>query len=435
MRASAAAAIALYGLTLFAQEPPVLLRDLRIYGGTDETAPPILQLPSEEAPLEAPGYPFVTLELDVESPLPPALLARLVHCRPDWQESQNVFLAFGLAGTTLFSWESAPAPSSFYTYRGRLRLPNAQLSVPYAGNWKVLLYDARAPTTPLAEARFFAVKPAAECRVTVYADLYTASPGVSPAAVTVEAWVRPLSARRTDRRLHTVVFYRNHRWCEPYVVTQDARIADTRQLYSTGYRSSISGMLPAGKLFRVEQLPAQNEYRVLDLSNPAQFPPGAAQPIRLPMADLRRRGNFWEFADDGALRSAHLPPHLQDYIPVEFILDPEGAPPSAQELFLVGSFNHWCPSAQWQLAWDEQEGVYRLRQLLRRGRHNYLYATGRLNADTRQVEALDFAEWEGNTTAARHTFFAFVYYLEPDFGGYDALIAVGAASIYGPLRR
>jgi hypothetical protein len=42
---------------------------------------------------------------------------------------------------------------------------------------------------------------------------------------------------------------------------------------------------------------------------------------------------------------------------------------------------------------------------------------------------------EGNTTAARHTFFAFVYYLEPDFGGYDALIAVGAASIYGPLRR
>jgi hypothetical protein len=120
---------------------------------------------------------------------------------------------------------------------------------------------------------------------------------------------------------------------------------------------------------------------------------------------------------------------------VEFILDPEGAPPSAQELFLVGSFNHWCPSAQWQLAWDEQEGVYRLRQLLRRGRHNYLYATGRLNADTRRVEALDFAEWEGNTTAARHTFFAFVYYLEPDFGGYDALIAVGAASIYGPLRR
>jgi hypothetical protein len=172
MRASAAAAIALYGLTLFAQEPPVLLRDLRIYGGTDETAPPILQLPSEEAPLEAPGYPFVTLELDVESPLPPALLARLVHCRPDWQESQNVFLAFGLAGTTLFSWESAPAPSSFYTYRGRLRLPNAQLSVPYAGNWKGAPLRRPSPNDPISGSSLLRCQARSGVRVTCTRTLY-----------------------------------------------------------------------------------------------------------------------------------------------------------------------------------------------------------------------------------------------------------------------
>ncbi len=410
-----------------------LLRDIRIYGGEDETAPPILLL-SEERPVSAPGFPFVTLEVDVDASVPPALIARLVHCRPDWSESHNVFLSFGASGTSLFSWELAPGTSRFYSYRGRLKIPNPQLHIEYAGNWKLVLFEAGSDS-PLGEARLFAVQPKAECFVAVYSDLYAAPPGISPAAVTVEALVRTVPELSADQRLHTVVFYRRHRWFEPYIVSQDQTLAARpHKLYRSPYRSSITGMLPGAKLFRLEAIPAQNEYRVLDVSNSAQFPPNASMPLRLPLADLRRNGNFWEWADDGAALTAHLPPFLQDYVPLEFVLDPEGAPPGEHEVFVVGSFNHWHATAEWRLSYDPEQRLYRLRQRVRRGRHNYLYATGRLNPDTGAVESLSFEEWEGNSTSNRISFWAFVYYRLPDFGGYDALIAVGAATLQGPLR-
>jgi|LJSS01.1.fsa_nt_gb hypothetical protein len=412
---------------------PWLLRSLRIYGGADETAPPILLL-AADGTASAPGYPFVTVEVDVDAAVPPPLVARFVHCRPNWQESNNVFLHFGATGTTLFSWEPAPANSRYYSYRGRLRIPNPQVAITYAGNWKVQLVDA-STSQLVAEARFFAVKPQALCRVVVYSDLYDAPPGISPAAVTLEAWVQMPDGSSIDQRLHTVVFYRNHRWCEPYIVSSELTFADFPEpLYRQPYRRSITGMLPGTKVFRAEQLPAQNEYRVLDLSNPAQFPPNPPAPLRLPLADLRRNGSFWEWADDGAAVTAHLAPYLQDYVPVEFVLDPEGAPPLSREVFVVGSFNNWCATPEWRMSYDPGEHLYRLRQLVRRGRHNYLYATGRVNADTGSVEELSFEEWEGNTTGTRTSFWAFVYYRAPDFGGYDALVAVGAATLQGPLH-
>jgi len=411
-----------------------LLRSIRMYGGEDETAPPVMLLSPDAQTAPSMGFPFVTLEVDVDASVPPALIARFVHCRPDWSESGNVFLSFGAAGTSLFSWEPAPSGSRFYSYRGRLRIPNPQVTIPYAGNWKLLLFE-RGSEQPVGEARFFAVQPQAVCRVSVYSDLYTAPPGISPAAVTVEAVVSVPPELSADQRLQTVVFYRRHRWFEPYIVSHDRTLtAGTQRLYRTPYRGSIAGMLPGAKLFRLERIPAQNEYRVLDLSNPTQFPPYTSSPLRFPLADLRRNGSFWDWADDGAAVTSHLAPYLQDYVPLEFVLDPEGAPPLPSEVFVVGSFNGWRASAEWRLSYDPEERLYRLRQLVRRGRHNYLYATGYLNADTGSVESLSFEEWEGNTTSTRISFWAFVYYRFPDFGGYDALIAVGAANLQGPLQ-
>jgi len=381
------------------------------------------------------GYPFVTLEVEVDASVPPALEARFIHCRPDWSESHNVFLTVGLTRTTLFSWEPATVNSRYYTYRGRLRIPNPQVTIAYAGNWKLQLYELANPEHLLAEARFFAVRPEGSCRVVVYSDLYASKPGISPAAVTVEAWVQLPPTLAIDERVQTVVFYRNHRWFEPYIVSHEPSLGvAAERLYRQPYGKSISGMLPGIKIFRAERLPAQNEYRVLDLSNPALFPPNAPSPIRFPLADLRRNGSFSEWADDGAARTAFLPPYLQDYVPVEFILDPEGAPPLAEDVFAVGSFNNWKASPEWRLTYDPEERLYRLRQLVRRGRHNYLYATGHLNADTGTMESLSFEEWEGNTTGSRISFWAFVYYRFPDQGGYDALITVGAATLQGPLQ-
>ena len=80
--------------------------------------------------------------------------------------------------------------------------------------------------------------------------------------------------------------------------------------------------------------------------------------------------------------------------------------------------------------YDESMNLYRLRQWFRRGRHNYLYATGRLNADTEQIMDLSFEEFEGNTASANNSFIAFAYYRELDYGGYDGIVAVGSSTMY-----
>ena len=43
---------------------------------------------------------------------------------------------------------------------------------------------------------------------------------------------------------------------------------------------------------------------------------------------------------------------------------------------------------------------------------------------------LSYDEYEGNTSAAAQTYLAFVYYHETEYGGYDAIVGVGAGNIY-----
>ena len=81
--------------------------------------------------------------------------------------------------------------------------------------------------------------------------------------------------------------------------------------------------------------------------------------------------------------------------------------------------------------YDAPNRLYRLRQWVRRGRHNYLYANGRLNADSYDATDISYEEFEGNTAAANNTFIAFAYYRELDYGGYDGIVAVGAGTMYG----
>jgi hypothetical protein len=108
---------------------------------------------------------------------------------------------------------------------------------------------------------------------------------------------------------------------------------------------------------------------------------------------------------------------------------------SKEDVFVIGSFNNWMPDPTLQMFYDKDLRLYRLFHWVRRARHGYLYATGRINSDTRQIEHISCDEYEGNTVSTSHTYIGFVYYRETEFGGYDALIGVGAGSIYGNIRR
>jgi hypothetical protein len=379
------------------------------------------------------GESFVTIELDVDADMPPTLFVKFVHCTIDWREDDNIFLSDIIANrTTNIDWTSSPTMSSYYSWRGRVSVPNDQVKFNFPGNWKAKFYEFYKDTTVFAECRIFVVNPKIGCDVAIYSDFYSPEYNVSNSSFSIEARTTP-DLELFDNRLETTVLYLNNRWSQPIYISENDDYLNYNKIYRYKYKVMTTGFASAGKIFRIDGLPAENKYRFLNLSNLVEFPMIKA-PSRLPFSDERRDGNFSDEDDDGAMITSYISSSSDDYVNLEFVLDPEGRI-TGNDLFVVGSFNNWTPSPEWQMYYDEEMREYRVRHWVRRARHDYLYATGTYNAETKKVEKLSFDEFEGNTSMSAHTFIALVYYHEFEYGGYDALIAVGASNAYGPFRR
>lgn len=407
---------------VFAQDGDVVLRMIRSYGANDERLPPIVVLNSSEA--NEVGSEFVTVEFDVASQSIPNVYARITHCKADWQPSDNGFLNDVTNRTSLVDWSIAPERSKYYRYRGKMVFPNPQTSIRFSGNWKVTLFDLSNDSV-IGETKFFAVDVRASMRMSFMTDFYQPRYQVSSIAYTIESGVTDRTNRLLSTNLHTLALYRNHRWHEPFYASETLSSIRNPQ----GVGSFVVGMPQSGKVFRLERIPAQNEYRILDLTDMARYPFVGA-PVRMPLSDMRRNGTFFERADDGAMTSQGIVGANDEFVPVEILLDPNPGGISREDVFVAGSFNNWKPDKSWMMWYDESLNLYRLRQWLRRGRHNYLYSTGRLNADNDQVVDISFEEFEGNTASANNSFIGFAYYRELDYGGYDGIVAVGSSTMY-----
>ncbi len=415
-------ALLLLGTIVRAQDGDVTLRMIRSYGASDERLPPIIILKSTES--NDVGSDFVTVEFDVASQSIPNLYARIMHCTADWQPSDNGFLNDVTNRTSLVDWSIAPERSKYTRYRGKMVFPNPQTTIRFSGNWKVTLYNLDNDSV-IGETKFFAVDVRASMRFAFMTDFYQPRFQVSSIAYTIEAGVSDRTSTLLTTNLHTLALYRNHRWNEPFYASE--RLMSVRN--PSGVGSNIIGMVQSGKIFRLERIPAQNEYRVLELTDMARYPFVGA-PVSMPLSDMRRNGTFIERADDGAMTTRGIVGANDEFVPVEILLDPNPGGLSREDVFVVGSFNNWTPDKTWMMWYDESMNLYRLRQWFRRGRHNYLYATGRLNADTEQIMDLSFEEFEGNTASANNSFIAFAYYRELDYGGYDGIVAVGSSTMY-----
>jgi hypothetical protein len=415
-------------------ELPVQIRFIRAYGGNDETEPPII-VESSGGDMESPvGSRFITLEFDVQSSVTPNLYARFVHCSAVWDENENVFLNDMIySRTSNIEWSPAPISSGHYSYRGRIQVPNTQVKFKYAGNWKMKLYEYYNDSIPLAETRFFVVKPKANCILNIYGDFYEPSyPFISPSAVNLQATVYA-DQKLFDNQFHTVAFYKNNRWLEPYYASSNENVNSNNSIYRYYFPVMAGGFATAGKIFRISGLPVENEYRILNLTNLAAYPE-TRNVVRKPLSDYRRRGGYWEGDDDGAMITTYVADYNDTYVNMEFVLSPDNWI-TIDEVYVVGSFNNWKADKEWQMYYDAENRNYKCRHLIRRARHNYLYATGKYNISTGEVEKISYDEYEGNASSNEHTYFAFVYYREFDYGGYDSIIGIGAATIFGTLRR
>ena len=410
------------------------LRFIRAYGADDETKAPILVLENSKSPYNAKfGGKSITIEFDIATDVPPSMYAKFIHCSADWLESENEYLNdFSNLMTSNIDWESAPTGQNYYGYRGKLKIPNSQVSFTYAGNWKVKLYDYSNDSVEFAETRFFVVNPKVDCQMSFSSEFYNTKFPIANAALNIESVVST-DQILMESNLSTVVIYKNHRWFEPYPISNSENNHFSLSQFRYKFPIMINGFLSVGKRFRIDRLPSEIGYRIIDLTDVASFPQINSS-VRLPFADIRRRGSFDDYDDDGAMITKNIITSYDGYILLEFVMEPDNWY-TKDNIYVVGSFNNWIADENWKMQYDEKDRYYKLRQWVRRGRHNYLYATGTTNTDTHKPQMLSYDEYEGNTSAAAHTYLCFVYYHETDYGGFDSIIGLGAATINGNINR
>ncbi len=430
-------------------DAPTVIRMIRCYGKGGERMAPILLMNTQNASQPFGQSPFgqnnssarptigsasLVLEFDVSSSITPTFVVRFVHCSIDWQEDNNTFINDpAQMRTSLIEWNQLSVQAEYARYRGKVMLPNAQVQFRFSGNWKAKVYDLSSPDLVLAETRFFVVQPDAEAQLSLQSDMYKPQGRVSPAAILADLNVSSQALNLSDVQVSRVALYRNQRWYEPFLGGEASTLITHNRYgsYLTAplLETYILGSLQTTKQFRVRGVQAQNEYRILPADNLTLYPPGNApsRPLRF---DLRRNGNYLYRADDGVLVTDNVSSVNDDYAHVEFVFDPEGFP-TAHDMYVVGSFNAWQISSAWKMQYDDVQRLYTLRQWVRRGRHNYLYATGHIESRPNRPDALNFEEYEGNVVSAGHTFIGFVYSRELQFGGYDAIVGVARANTLG----
>ena len=410
------------------------LRFMRVFGAQDETAPPVVlcSRPGLDSKVNVSyAYKFITIQFDVQSKIPPQMFVIFKHCNADWSEDNNSFLNDpALLRTSSIDWMMAPPASIWYNYRGTLQVPNEQVKFNYAGNWKAECYLFDDPDKPFAIAKFFVVDPKAETILRVFGDFYSPQESIfTSGAYTLEATTRTINSM-PDGQLNTAVFYRMNRYQEPFIVSENSSYEEfSARRYSYEMPTMISGFGSIGRRFRIEKIPAENEYRVLDLTDFSLYP-RTNSPLRMWRPDLWRNGSFSELSDGGAMITRYLSSGDMDYVNIEFLLNPQNRL-AKHEVFISGSFNNFQPDASWMMYYDENVQLYRLRQWIPRGRHSYQYSTGTIHADTRLAEQLTTEEFEGNTARAAHNFIVLIYYREFGFGGYDSIIGIGGGNVNG----
>jgi hypothetical protein len=403
-----------------AQQPAsdVLVRGFCLYGMDNEKNFPVIvrdSVDSEGKPVRS--RQFVTIQFDVLADHPPELKLRFLHCDRDWTPSRSVFLQDETHNTSfVLDFRTAPNGVKGYRYRYVNAFPDTEgvVRFDYSGKWKAVLMD-KAETRVFDEAKFFVVDRIVAPNISIANEYLTNAP--SPWNQVHKVVVSFRLPQEIDGYYYTTVdVFQNRRLSQPYRI--DANDRDTYTMvegYNTGTRS-----------FTIRNIQPGNEYRTLDLSDVTRYPNGAVV-RKVEGADQMRV--LWRTGPDrnGTAEVNRFHGIHSDYLEVLFRLDLTTmdyltATRGGRLIFLAGPFNQWDPTPDDQLRYDESEGSYVVRKLLRRGIYDYQYVTGIANIGSDRVAEQDWLSLEGNDWRTSDTYSAVVYFNDPRFGGFDRIV-------------
>ena len=383
----------------FVNAQQIQIKSLEIYSSDDRLALPVITHKNK-----------LVIEFDVKSEFEPSLNIVFRFCDKGWTPTRNIFLLNQNRNSFfLFNFNRLPVTveEADYHFKGSFPDKDGFIELPFSGKWKFYITDSQDTSLVYAEGRFFVVDNNVSLHPVLKRDQLEGK-NYWPVELAKVFNIKTdflLSEDFYPTYVDRVEIIQNRNIYYPFVIERNANTLVRQFKWDADRKFTyIARDIQAGK-----------EYRKVDIRNFNFF---ADKNVKAQRDGLEFSRFFLNAGND--LNGNKIYMDFKDpyatYLNVTFSIRP---PEEVKgDIFLVGAFNSFQLLPENKL--NNDNGIFSITISLKRGIYDYQYIV----ADESNGEIIN-ADWlilEGNTWNNKKVYDIFLYYNEPNFGGYERII-------------
>lgn len=398
---------------LFA-ENLIELKGLRTYSIKSEVLPPIIVFNDfDQNGIEDTSNDFIVIEFDLKSTLKPNLQIIFQFCDKNWKPLDNLFLQnFGKDRYYNLQFRTAPNGVKSYNYTFKQIFPDErrQITFPFSGKYKYLITEFGNDKKVYGEGYFIVVYQKFPISVSFSREVID------------DSLSDIMEFNRRDRIQVNVEIPK------PYDVFRQNEIEivqNQKFFFSSFINFNRKSKYEYGKFLsdnlkqyiKRDFLPV-NEYRQLDLTDIKKYPNDKLL-TSFTGIDVSRKFRYGGNDFNGGMRYYREDDIYNEYLDYQFDLTLSGMVDG--DVYLIGSFTNWQISPEFKM--NRSGNYYSLVVNLKRGIYDYQYVVVKETHSSPKTLQIDWIEIEGNSWNTKNTYYIFVYYNNPDYGGWDEIVA------------
>lgn len=390
------------------------IKGLRTYSIKDETLPPIIVYNDlDKNGVEDTSNDFIIIEFDLKSTLKPNLQIIFQFCDKNWKPVDNLFLQnFGKDRFYNLQFSNAPNGVKSYNYTFRQVFPDErrQITFPFSGKYRFLITDFGNEKKVYGEGFFIVVYQKFPVKVSYLKEVID------------DSLSDIMEFNRRDR-IHV-----NVEIPKPFDVFRQSEIEIIQNQkfffaniinFNRKSRYEFGRYLSSNvKQYIKRDFYPNNEYRQIDLTDVKKYPNDQLL-TSFTGIDLTRKFNYGGQDFNGGMKLYRKNDIYNEYLDYRFDLTLPFH--SDGDVYLIGSFNNWKIAPEYKMA--RSGNYYSLIVNLKRGIYDYQYVIVKETQTSPKSININWVEIEGNSWNTKNIYYIFVYYNNPDYGGWDEIVA------------
>jgi len=383
-------------LNLYSQE----IKTLKVYTNVNQTSVPILNSAKD----------FLIIDFDVEANYPPNFNIVFKFCDRNWEPANNIFLE-NRGQNTFYNLDYFTLPTTVenanYHYNNRFPDKDGYVSFPFSGKWRFYIVDTQDESLVYAEGRFFVVQDDIPLNVKVKEETLDDNVYYPPNLGRVNWITADLSLKEDYFSFYVdeLEIVKNH--LLDYSIKVNRNSIDGNRIFEWDGGSKLK--------FIAKDVRPGNEYRQVDLRDINIF---NSKNVKAQFDGMEYERFYVQGNND--LNGGFILKSPKDiystYMNVTFSVKPPTE--VTGDIYLVGAFNDWQLSESSKMNFNGDH--FSIIVPLKRGVYDYQYVV--VNGDFNNKQNQDWYVLEGNNWETVNEYNIFLWYRDPDKGGYDRVI-------------